>query len=309
MSSKIFRTMLGLTLGVTLFASAAQAQPADKRTYFTFSGPIALPGTTLPAGRYVFRIVDTETSRKVIQVLSDDEKKPYAMMNTIPDQRRDPAKDATVSFYETPAGAPAAVKSWWYPGESIGYQFIYPRAQARQIAKNTGKAILTTKGDTAKNEETKSGDLTRIDANGRDVDVNAPDAAASASASATNNNSSNGSNSNRGVGTSGSAVASSNGSNGSGFRDQSANSTVFNRNTPSVTEGVNRTPPQNAQNNSSSNQSNSSANRNDQPQNSSSRVARNELPKTASTLPLVGLIGMISALGFVTLRFGTSLRF
>ncbi len=277
-SSKVFRAILGLSLGVTLFASVAQAQPEDKRTYFTFSGPVALPGVTLPAGRYVFRIVDTTTSRKVIQVLSDDEKKPFSMANTIPDQRRDPVKDATVSFYETPRGTPAAVKSWWYPGESIGYQFIYPRAQAKQIAQNTGKAVLTTKSESTKTEETKSAALTRVDASGRDTDVNAPDAAASSAAAAPSANAAN---------------------NNSGFRDESANSTVFNRNAPAATEGVNRTPPQTAQNNAQSNRVPTQQ----------SRVARNELPKTASSLPFVGLIGMISALGFVTLRFGTSLRF
>src|SRR5437868_11684764 len=140
-SSKAVRAILGLALGATLVASTAQAQPEDKRTYFTSSGPVALPGVTLPAGRYLFRIVDTTSSRKVIQVLSDDGKKPFAMANTIPDQRRDAAKDATVAFYETQRGTPSAVKSWWYPGETIGYQFIYPRAQARQIAQSTGKSI------------------------------------------------------------------------------------------------------------------------------------------------------------------------
>jgi hypothetical protein len=274
-SSKVFRAILGLSLAATFYASTAQAQPEDKRTYFTFSGPVALPGVTLPAGRYVFRIVDTTTTRKVIQVLSDDEKKPYAMANTIPDQRRDPAKDATVSFYETPAGTPAAVKSWWYPGESIGYQFIYPRAQARQIAQNTHKAVLTTKGNSSKTEETKSAALTRVDDTGKDTDVNAPDAAATV---ANNNTADRDRN--------------------QGFKDESANSTVFNRNAPSINEGVNRTPPQTAQNNAASNKPVEQG-----------RVARNELPKTASSLPLVGLIGMLSALGFVTLRYGASLRF
>ncbi len=285
MSSKIFRAILGLGLGVAMFASAAQAQPADKKTYFTFSGPVALPGVTLPAGRYVFRIVDTETSRKVIQVLSDDEKKPFAMMNTIPDQKRDPVKDATVSFYETPKGTPAAVKSWWYPSESIGYQFIYPRAQAKEIAKNTGQPVLTTKSNTTKAEETKTAALSRVDANGRDTDVNAPDAAASSSAAAHAPST-----------TTSASNANANGNASSGFRDQSSNSTVFNRNAPSLTEGVNRTPPQTARNNSN------------QVPAESSRTARNELPKTASNLPFVGLIGMLSALGFVTLRFGASLR-
>ena len=32
------------------------------------------------------------------------------------------------------------------------------------------------------------------------------------------------------------------------------------------------------------------------------------LPKTASELPMVGLIGMLSALGFSMLRYGRSLR-
>jgi len=280
-SQKALRAILALSLGATLYASTAQAQPENKRTFFTFSGPVALPGVTLPAGRYVFKIVDTTTTRKVIQVLSDDEKKPFAMATTIPDQRRDPAKDATVSFYETPAGTPAAVKSWWYPGESIGYQFIYPRAQAKQIAKATGQPVLTTKTESTKYEETKSADLTHVDANGRDVDVNAPDAAASNSNVASNNNN-------------------------SGFRDQSANSTVFNRNTPAVTEG-NRTPPQEAQSNAPS--SGSSQNQfNSRNTNNAPRTTRSRLPQTASNLPFVGLIGMLSALGFVTLRFGTSLR-
>jgi hypothetical protein len=251
--------MLGLALGVTLFSSAAQAQPADKRTYFTFSGPIALPGVTLPAGRYEFRIVDTTSSRKVIQVLSDDGKKPFAMANTIPDQRREPAKDATVAFYETQRGTPSAVKSWWYPGESIGYQFIYPRAQARQIAQSTGKAILTTKTDSTKTEETKSAALTHVDAAGKDTDDNAQDAAGAQSASAAPS---------------------------SGFKDESANATVFNRTAPQVAQNNQQNPVPTE----------------------SKRVARNELPKTASNLPMVALIGMLSALAFVTLRFGASLR-
>jgi hypothetical protein len=271
-SAKAFRTILGVGMGVALFASAVQAQTEDKRTYFTFSGPIALPGVTLPAGRYLFHIVDTTGSRKVIQVQSEDQKRSFAMTNTIPDQRRDAPKDATVAFYESARGTPAAVKSWWYPGETIGYQFIYPRAQARQIAKATQQPVLTTKTESTKSEETKSAELTRVDANGRDVDVNAPDAAAN--------------------------------SNANGFHDSSANATVFNRNTPAVTEGVDRTPPQSAQNNAGSAQDQfNSRNANNTP-----RTARTELPRTASTLPFVGLIGMLSALGFVTLRMGPSLR-
>ena len=36
------------------------------------------------------------------------------------------------------------VKTWWYAGKAIGYEFIYPREQALQLAKSTKEPILTT---------------------------------------------------------------------------------------------------------------------------------------------------------------------
>jgi hypothetical protein len=78
-----------------------------------------------------------------------------------------------VSFLETASRTPSAVRAWWYPGERTGYEFIYPRAQARQLAQTTGASVLTTKSDTTKSEETRTGDLTRIDASGRDQDASA----------------------------------------------------------------------------------------------------------------------------------------
>ena len=39
-----------------LLAAPLAAQPADRLTYVTFSGPVSVPGTTLPAGTYAFRL-------------------------------------------------------------------------------------------------------------------------------------------------------------------------------------------------------------------------------------------------------------
>jgi hypothetical protein len=171
MRSRGITRLAGIGAAVLMTAAVAQAQPEDKRTYFTFNRPIALPGATLPAGRYLFRIVDADTSRKVVQVLSGDGKKPIAMMNTITDERSVAAKDPEVSFIETPRNAPSAVKTWWYPGERVGYEFIYPRAQARALARSSGSPVLTTKTESTKAEETKTGELSRINPAGQDEDV------------------------------------------------------------------------------------------------------------------------------------------
>lgn len=64
---------------LTIVAGAASAQPVDKRTLFTFNQPVALPGVTLPASTYLFRLANPDTSQNVAHVLSADGKKAYAM--------------------------------------------------------------------------------------------------------------------------------------------------------------------------------------------------------------------------------------
>jgi len=125
----------------------ARADENDKLTYLTFSQPIQLPGKTLPAGRYRFQLADTQESRRVIKVQSDDGKKQLAMLLTIPNQLRDVPKDPVVLFKETAQGQPDAVKSFNYPGERIGYEFIYSKKQAMVIAHETHQPVLAKDGD------------------------------------------------------------------------------------------------------------------------------------------------------------------
>ena len=147
-----------LTFGIS---ATAHAQAGDYRTYFTFSAPVTLPGVTLPAGRYLFRLADPTTGRKVISVMSADGKTPLAMLHTIPNQLTRAPQNAEVRFMETPANMPPAIKTWWYPGKSIGYEFIYPRQQALQLAKVSTEPVLTTSTETTDFEKAE---LARISA-------------------------------------------------------------------------------------------------------------------------------------------------
>jgi len=153
---------------ISSVSGVAQAQPADYRTYFTFNTPVTLPGITLPAGTYLFRLADPDTSRKVISVLSADGKKPLAMLHTIPSQLPQAPRDAEIRFMETPATMPPAVKTWWYPGKAIGYEFIYPRQQALQLAKVNSEPVLTTAADT---KDFEKADLSRISGSGAPATV------------------------------------------------------------------------------------------------------------------------------------------
>ena len=135
-------TCVGAFLLATFVAGAAMAATIDKRTTFTFNTPVAVPGVTLPAGSYLFHLADTENTRDVVQVLSADGKTAYAMFFTLQTWRAEPAKDPELTFIETAADMPNAIRTWWNPGESIGYDFLYPREQARLLARGSGLPVL-----------------------------------------------------------------------------------------------------------------------------------------------------------------------
>jgi hypothetical protein len=160
----------GALLAVVISASA-MAQPADKRTYFTFSGPVALPGHDLPAGKYLFRLGDPTSGRRIVQVMSEDGRKQVGFFFSIPAQRAAVAEKPEVRFIETPRGAPAAIRTWWYPGERTGYEFIYPKEQARRLAKATNQPVLTTQAASTKAEETNTEELARVAPSGEETRV------------------------------------------------------------------------------------------------------------------------------------------
>jgi hypothetical protein len=126
--------MSRLTLSaVAVVAVVAGTAPApvravtyDKLAYLTFSAPVQVPGVMLNAGTYRFHLTNPDTSRNVLQVLSNDGAIVYAMFHTMPDSRTTVTENPVVSFRETPVGVPRAIRSIFYGGEHRGYEFVYP---------------------------------------------------------------------------------------------------------------------------------------------------------------------------------------
>ena len=115
----------------------------DKLAYLTFSAPVQIPGATLSAGTYRFHLTNPETSRNVLQVLSKDGSIVYSMFHTIPDRRMSLTEDPVVTFRETPAGVPPAVKSVFYGDEYRGYEFVYPKGGPNMIAEVAPQPEIT----------------------------------------------------------------------------------------------------------------------------------------------------------------------
>lgn len=168
---------------VVFLTPGARADEWNKKTILTFSGPVQIPGATLAAGTYVFKLADLNGSRHVVQVFDKSEKHIYGTILAIPDKRLEATDKPVVLFAERPAGTPQAIRAWFYPGDLYGDEFAYPKSQAMRIAKEAHQSVLSmdeSKGKVSDTESMKSAKLSRVDENGKSSEVaeNAPNAGA-----------------------------------------------------------------------------------------------------------------------------------
>ena len=134
-----------------LFAAVAKADVSNKKTIITINAPVKIPGyrtTVLPAGKYVMKVLDSTSSRNIVVVYNEDETKLLTTVLAIPNYRLEPSEKSEFTFWETPAGEPVALGSWFYPGDTYGFEFAYPKKMAAQVAGASHKDIPTVYAET-----------------------------------------------------------------------------------------------------------------------------------------------------------------
>lgn len=164
---KLFKAVTiacGAALMGALFAPAVAADDWNQKTVITFGSPVEIPGvhltgwSILPAGTYVFKLLDSQSDRHIVQILSKDELTVYATILAIPNERLQATDKTVISFRERPAGEPEALRAWFYPGMTSGQEFVYPKAKAVQLAKETNTPVLSADIPSETAEPIKSAD-------------------------------------------------------------------------------------------------------------------------------------------------------
>jgi hypothetical protein len=128
----------------------AKADDWNKKTVVTFSAPVEIPGVhltgwkILPAGTYVFKLLDSQSDRHIVQIFSKDEKTVIATILAIPNYRLKATDKTVITFRERPAGEPEAIRAWFYPGMEWGEEFVYPKARAVELSKTENAPVLFT---------------------------------------------------------------------------------------------------------------------------------------------------------------------
>ncbi len=108
--SAVFISLLILVM-VLVTPPATRGDEWNQMTRFTVNHPFEVPGMTLqPNTRYVIRLMDSPSNRRVVQLLNEDETKQLTMFMAISDERLQPADKTVFTFIETQPGYPLPVK-------------------------------------------------------------------------------------------------------------------------------------------------------------------------------------------------------
>jgi hypothetical protein len=132
--------VLGMAILGALILPSAKSDEHDKMTTITFSGPVEIPPVyitgmrILPAGTYVFKLVESSSDRHIVQIFNADQSKIYATILAIPNYRLTPTDKTVITFNEGIRGNPEPIRAWFYPGANWGEEFVYPKAKAVELA-------------------------------------------------------------------------------------------------------------------------------------------------------------------------------
>ncbi|HYL62679.1 MAG TPA: hypothetical protein VE077_08655 [Candidatus Methylomirabilis sp.] len=141
-SIKALTVVFTLILFLGVFADSSGADQWNKKTVLTFSQPVEIPGNkVLPAGSYVFKLLDSLAYRHIVQIWNEDETRLITTILAIPNYRLEPTGETVIKFTERPGQSTQALRAWFYPGDSFGQEFVYTKARAIQLAEASKEIV------------------------------------------------------------------------------------------------------------------------------------------------------------------------
>lgn len=150
-------TIFTVALVMFMLAGGAQADTKfSKRTVVTFNQPVEIPGQVLPSGTYTIELYESFGNRNIVRIYNADRSQLIATVLAIPNRRLTPTSDNVLKFTERPGNSPDALKAWFYPGESSGQEFVYPKIRAVELAEVTHESVPAVETEPVTTAEFKS---------------------------------------------------------------------------------------------------------------------------------------------------------
>jgi hypothetical protein len=135
-----------------IYFPLAHADEWDKSTKITFSEPVQVPGKVLPAGTYTFKLLDSNSDRHIVQIFNEDRSSLITTILAIPNERLEPAGKTILTYDERPSDQPMALAAWFYPGDTFGQEFVYPKGEAEALSHLNKRNVPSMESEEAQNQ-------------------------------------------------------------------------------------------------------------------------------------------------------------
>ena len=153
MTSFIARKLLLAVAATCLTAIPSFAQnaggPYIEHVDLKINEPVLVADTTLTPGNYEMLLL-AHSDFRVVQIYNLDTHKPVATIDAnhthmIPNR----TAGQQLEYWETPAGSPAALRAWFWPGDHNGVEFPYPAKFEAALAQAKVEALNASRRKTA----------------------------------------------------------------------------------------------------------------------------------------------------------------
>jgi hypothetical protein len=140
----------------------------NKKSTLSSDRPLEFPGIVLEPGTYVIRLKENTETRGLVEVCNRDESQVLSTVLVIPNHELRPDDNSEFVFFNMPQADPEPVRTWFYSGDLIGLEFVYPEARAKEIAKATDSHVMASNGTD------KDDVIVAVTPNGKEVVIDDP---------------------------------------------------------------------------------------------------------------------------------------
>jgi len=140
---------------------------SSKKSIFSTDHQVEFPGVVLEAGVYTVSLRKSDEKRSAVQISNQDETQILASLVAVPDHGLRPEDDQEFTFHDVRSDGPQPVHSWFYAGDLVGLEFVYPKLRAKEIAKESNQHVIASDG---------SGEtvILAVTPNGKEIIIDAP---------------------------------------------------------------------------------------------------------------------------------------
>jgi len=105
------KTLLGFSVVALLIVLSIPARAGNwnEKTELTFNEPVEVPGRVLPAGHYIFKLLNSPSDRNIVEIMNGSGTRLVEMVDAMPVYREHTTANPVVTFERRGAHSPEAV--------------------------------------------------------------------------------------------------------------------------------------------------------------------------------------------------------